>query len=367
MRYEIALCWDFLCEKWIKKQNIWEYVVNALDDYPIDVIIYWVDGNDPEWVKEKRKYEQEKSSEESSGSIRYRDWDNLQYIFRGIEKFMPWVHKVFFVTCGHVPSWLNTCNSKIVLVKHSDYLSSDYLPTFSANPIELNFHRIRGLAEHFIVFNDDCFVTRKMKISDFFINGMPVEQYMEYPIMTGGNAPIMGHILVNDFNMVGKYYTRHELKSRLTRKILSPKYGIYFFYNLIQFIMPYPRFYGLLTPHFPRPYLKSSFEELWENEGEYLDMVSHNRFRDIKDVNIYIFRLWNMLKGNFIPGNVMKIGKAFWIDGSCTKIDKCIRKQKYKLICANDNCSTDANFKKARADINKALKFIMPDKSSFEL
>ena len=44
---------------------------------------------------------------------RFRDCDNLQYIFRGIEEYMPWVNKIFFVTWGHLPKWLNTNNKKI--------------------------------------------------------------------------------------------------------------------------------------------------------------------------------------------------------------------------------------------------------------
>lgn len=35
---------------------------------------------------------------------RYRDWDNLQYWFRGVEKFAPWVRKIHFVTWGHLRS-----------------------------------------------------------------------------------------------------------------------------------------------------------------------------------------------------------------------------------------------------------------------
>ncbi|MBR2185926.1 MAG: Stealth CR1 domain-containing protein, partial [Lachnospiraceae bacterium] len=54
----------------------------------IDVVITWVDGNDPEWLKERRLYEKEINGNDDSGTdeVRFRDWDNLQYIFRGIEK-----------------------------------------------------------------------------------------------------------------------------------------------------------------------------------------------------------------------------------------------------------------------------------------
>lgn len=35
--------------------------------------------------------------------IRYRDWENLKYWFRGVETFAPWVNKVYFITYGHIP------------------------------------------------------------------------------------------------------------------------------------------------------------------------------------------------------------------------------------------------------------------------
>ena len=116
----------------------------------VDFVIIWVDGNDEQWQKEKAKDSPDKNTDYRN--IRYRDWDNLQYWFRGVEKFTPWVNKVHFVTCGHLPKWLNTNNPKLNIVKHSDFIPEKYLPTFSANPIELNIHRIKDLSEKFVFF-----------------------------------------------------------------------------------------------------------------------------------------------------------------------------------------------------------------------
>ena len=63
----------------------------------IDFVILWVDGSDKNWLEEKNKYS-EKREEDVDGKIRYRDWDNLKYWFRGVEKFAPWVNKIYFVT-----------------------------------------------------------------------------------------------------------------------------------------------------------------------------------------------------------------------------------------------------------------------------
>ena len=73
------------------------------DSDQIDIVIPWVDGSDPEWQQEYRKYAALEMGRDNNTEIRYRDWDNLQYLFRGIEKFAPWVRKVHFVTTGQKP------------------------------------------------------------------------------------------------------------------------------------------------------------------------------------------------------------------------------------------------------------------------
>ena len=44
----------------------------------IDFVITWVDGNDPKWLKEKKKYELDNESDESDDrDIRFRDMGTL--------------------------------------------------------------------------------------------------------------------------------------------------------------------------------------------------------------------------------------------------------------------------------------------------
>ena len=92
----------------------------------IDVVLTWVDGNDPNWRAEKKKYDKS-STLIDEREVRYRDWDNIQYIFRGIENYMPWVNKVHFVTWGHLPSWMNTECPKLNIVNHKDFIPTEYL------------------------------------------------------------------------------------------------------------------------------------------------------------------------------------------------------------------------------------------------
>ena len=139
----------------------------------IDFVIIWVDGDDPVWKEERAKYDHPASCLPNSNNFQFRDWGVLPYWFRSVERYAPWVRRIHFVTCGHYPEWLNLDHPKLHFVRHEDFIPSEYLPTFSANPIELNIHRIPGLSEQFVYFNDDMFVAAPVKPTDFFINGLP--------------------------------------------------------------------------------------------------------------------------------------------------------------------------------------------------
>ncbi len=57
---------------------------------------------------------------------------------------------------------------RINLVDHRDILPAEALPTFNSHAIETSLHRIEGLAEHFVYFNDDVFLGRPARPETFF-------------------------------------------------------------------------------------------------------------------------------------------------------------------------------------------------------
>src|SRR5699024_12219498 len=111
----------------------------------IDAVILWVDDTDEKWLKKKMKWQRYYGIEDNMPE-RYRTWDNLHYIFRGIEKFAPWINHIYLVTDGQKPKWLKE-NNNITVVDHQDIISKDHLPTFNSGVIELNIHKIKGLSE----------------------------------------------------------------------------------------------------------------------------------------------------------------------------------------------------------------------------
>ena len=126
----------------------------------IDFVITWVNMDDPEWKKEFNKYRHNKDNTKNGVSeARFRDYGFLKYWFRGVEKFAPWVRKIHFVTFnGQIPEWLDVNNPRIHVVSHHDFIPSQFLPTFNSVVIERYLHKIPGLSEHFVYFNDDFYI-----------------------------------------------------------------------------------------------------------------------------------------------------------------------------------------------------------------
>lgn len=326
----------------------------------IDFVIIWVDGNDVEWQKEKNKYSEK--LDDDARKIRYREWNNLKYWFRGVEKFAPWVNRIHFITCGHLPKWLNIENKKINIVKHSDYIPSKYLPTFSANPIEDNLHRIEGLEEKFVYFNDDMFLINYTKKEDFFKKGLPCDAAVLNPIIPTGND-IIDYILLNDFSIINRHFNKKEVFSKNWAKWFNLKYGLYLTKTIN--LMQWRQFPGFRYSHLPTSFLKSTFEEVWKEEYDILDKTSMNKFRNKEDVNQFLFKDWQNVKGQFYPRKC-SVGKFFKIGNDNKKMLKVIRNQKYKMICINDSDEIE-NFEKTKQDIIEAFEKILPEKSTFEL
>ena len=139
-------------------------------DMEIDFVVTWVDSNDPKWQEEFQKYKGITTTADQS-KARYRDWDFFKYWFRSIEKYAPWVHKVYVITNGTFPSWINRDCQKLVLVKHSDYIPQQYLPTFNSRTIEFYMNSIPGLSEHFVYFNDDMYLNAPVSQEELLLLG----------------------------------------------------------------------------------------------------------------------------------------------------------------------------------------------------
>ena len=324
--------------------------------FKIDFVLPWVDGNDPKWLKEKNKYITYKGD---SNINRYRDFNNLKYLFRGIEKYASWVNKIFFVTWGHIPKWLNTNNEKIRIVKHDEFIPKEYLPTFNSNVIELNLHRIQDLSEHFVLFNDDLFILKKIYPCDFFKNGLLRDMFVEYVKKDCSQRHIT--LRTNNLNIVNKYFNKKDFYKNNKNKIFNIIYGCNNLKNISSY--KYSNFCDFKNNHLTQSFLKSTFIKIWNIEFEALNTSCLNKFRYSTDIGQSICRYFQLLSGNFSP--YKSIGKYFIIKENNAKLKNVIHNRKYKIICIND-ASVSVDFEKTKNELNGILNEILPKIFSFE-
>ena len=331
-----------------------------METYPIDFVITWVDGADREWIAEKSKYSGTKDVDAEIS--RYRDFGTLRYLLRSIEKFAPWVRKIFLVTNGQVPEWLSFENPKIRIVKHGDYMPQEYLPTFSSHPIEWNFHKIKDLSEHFVYFNDDLLLTDYVQPSDFFRKGLPLDTFG-----LGVVEPVQffSYIQFNHMVLLNNRFDFREVLKKHWKKLLSLKNGKPAVRSLL--LSKKRVFYGMYDTHLTMAFNKSMFEKVWEENAFEIDRTCKNKFRSQNDISIWVVRYYQMLNGAFFPRS-NKFGKFLVVHDFIReeKVRKSVMKGKCKVICLNDNNWDFADFETERKAFDGIMNTILGEKCSFE-
>ena len=334
------------------------------ENQEIDIVVLWVDGSDPAWLAQKMKY-QPPESKDSNSVNRYRDWGLMCYWFRAIEKFAPWVRKIHFVTWGHVPAFLNLDAPKLHVVRHDEFIPAEYLPTFNANTIEMNIHRIPDLAEQFIYFNDDIFLLGPHSPEDFFRNGLPCGCSAEHPWVFYLDLAVYYHIGSNDLYVINEHFPKDELLRTRRKMFYSRAYR--WQDNLrtlgLQLLCQHC-FTGFVMPHAAAGYLKKTFEAVWTAEPELLHNTCTHKFRTSSDVNQWLCLWWQVASGNFAPymvDNKVETATPGRMDGICRTIEN----QERKMICINDP-DWDVDFEALVARLRRSFEKILPEKSIYE-
>jgi len=328
----------------------------------IDFVITWVDMNDPKWQETFARYSGKIDNNKNEVSVaRFRDHGLLKYWFRGVEKFTPWVRKIHFVTCGQQPEWLNTAHPKIQMVHHEDYIPNQFLPVFNSSLIEIYLHKIPDLAEHFVYFNDDFFIINHTPKERFFKNGIP-QDIAAFRLNLG--LSLWSKCLKNNIRIINERFDKKEIMQRDHYKWFNPMYGKKA--RLTRFLAWYDKFITLRTPHNAQPYLKKTFEEVWDYAGKELTTMSTHKFRSPEDYTQELFRTWQICRSDFEPYNTYQDTKMFPLLFRAKKAIKAIREQSYSLVCVNDN-EHMRNYDQTMQEVDDAFASILSEKSIFEL
>jgi hypothetical protein len=334
----------------------------------IDFVLLWVDGSNLEWLA---RYKQYRTEEHIEDVARFRDWGLLPYWFRAVERYAPWVNKIYFVTSGELPTWLNLNHPKLVHVKHEDFIPAKYLPTFSANTIELNLHLIPGLSEHFVYFNDDMFLNGPVEQIYFFKKGLPCDAPCEsffsslyYGKHSSGCTALMDVCNVGVLN--GNFNRYRTIKQSPYRW-----FGLYLgFWNIISAIIisRFERFQRFRLVHQAQPFLKSVYQDAWNNDFGWLDKTCSYKFRQNISVNQWFLRYWQLARNNFYPKRHKDRLYINLQKGTCLGyVKQALLNEHIKCICLNDTPECDdAKYHELQPQIVNIFESKLPNKSKFE-
>lgn len=291
----------------------------------MDIVITYVDGNDPVWKQDYEKYTNVPIMQK-----RFRDWGTLKYLLRGIEVNMPFIRNVYLVVShpSQVPQWVDQTQLKIVL--HSDIIPEEYLPTFNCNPIEMHLHRIEGLDEEYLYFNDDLYPLAPCRPEDFFRNGKGVLGFSRHFLASG---------------MYKKICRNSDTHAR---KALGLK----------------PSFCFVRPQHTCTPMFKSECEQLYSILEQDI-LASLTRVRTSGNLNQYLFLDYQLYKGRMVNEKISNKHYSVAV-ASPEKLKSFILSPTRNLMCVNDVHLSEERYMKLRSAMIEAFELKFPQKSRFE-
>lgn len=157
--------------------------IDTVKNHPIDVVITWVDGDDPAHKRKRCTYTQEDTTfEDIGGETRFRSIGEIAYCVASINKFAPYVRKIFIVTDNQNPQIESFIKENypnhipMEIVSHATIFRGyeQYLPVFNSLAIETMLWRIPDLSEHYVYINDDVMLVAPTTEETFFQDGKAV-------------------------------------------------------------------------------------------------------------------------------------------------------------------------------------------------
>ncbi len=240
----------------------------------IDAVIPWVDGNDPVLNAKRSLYGDSKVFSQSgvAGATRYANVGEIFWCVASINRFAPWINKIYIVTDGQDPNLTPFLEkhfpegyTPVEIVDHKDIFKGyeEYLPTFNSSSIEAMVWRIPGLSERFVYFNDDFIITEPVTPEDFFTEDGGVICVADWYCTPWAKLQLA---------LKPKKNGREQWSFKGMMLKTSEILGDSFFFPRIN--------------HTPRGLLKSYYEKFYEGHPELLIRNIKYRFRDTDQFHV---------------------------------------------------------------------------------
>ena len=324
-----------------------EFAVVPAEDvrFPIDVVYTWVDGNDPDWVDRKNSslaaFGHQKINTIATNASRFISRDELKYSLRSIVAYAPWVRRIFLVTDDQIPPWLDTSDPRLTVVPHRELFGdTGVLPTFNSHAIESRLHRIPGLAEHFIYFNDDMFLGRPVSPDAFFHANGIAKFFQSKAQLEAGPATVFDAPVT----AAGKNNRRH-IAERFDRGITQK------------------------MQHVPYPLQKSVLEEIEKWLPDEVRQTAEHPFRHPGDLSIpsSLQHYWAYLTRRAVPGSIKYTYADLAHPSTPVQLAFLLARRHCDVFCLNDTDSAAVALSEQAAMMADFLPQYFPFRSPFEL
>jgi hypothetical protein len=318
---------------------------------PIDIVYLWVDGSDPAWRTKRRnsllelnQFDLNDLARYSNVEGRFRDNDELRYSLRALEQYF-----------GQVPKWLRF-SERISIIDHLDLIPQDKLPTYDSGNIESYIHRIPGLTERYIYFNDDVFFGAPVNVNDWFWDGGIYVAWSDEPYVSDEPMRTDATALENACRLSNQWFNSTG-GSDHSQSLKIPPVNDHYVHTFRTFA------------HSPRPMLKSVLFEL--------ERMAPDLFSKVRST---VFRVWNKptIVSDFVMRWTLATGQAqvrdhshLYIstgtDASAAQLDLLSSMLgRIEFFCINDTSddteSEDPHFEIVR----NAMEKMFPIASGFE-
>lgn len=317
-------------------------MMNNKDIMDVDLVYLWVDGNDPVWQAKHNAFigkTEESSPINCKG--RYANNDELKYSLRSVETYAPWIRTIFIVTDNQVPEWLDISNTKVKIIDHKDIMPAESLPCFNSALIEHFLYKIPGLAEHFLLANDDMYLNKAVTVDDFFTKE-------GFPIIRLGRRPFRKFRWFWRINVRKKPLKNYSFTIARASQLVDDKYGVY---------------YTGMPHHNIDSYLKSDMQRVVEDYfRDEFAANNKNRMRSNDDIQRILFSYTAL---------ALKRGKLRYVTRKESMHVEIQKERHYRRLekfrpmffCMNDSeYAKDEDRKTAKEYLERRF----PDKSEFE-
>ncbi|WP_251049308.1 MULTISPECIES: stealth family protein [unclassified Streptomyces] len=308
--------------------------------FPVDVVYTWVDGSDPAWLRRRSQYSGSDYHSEAANAARYANHDELRYSLRSLATYAPWVRNIYLVTDDQTPEWLDTSQPGIKVVSHREiFADQNWLPTFNSHAIESQLHRIDGLAEHFLYFNDDVFLGREMAPGGFFLaNGLT--QFFPSPALVPLGPPSSDDVPVS-------------IAGKNNRALIQARFGT--------------------TPvqkmrHVPHALSRSILSEIEDEFSEQHRATAGQRFRSPADIAIpsSLYHYYAFHTGRALASDLEYVYIDVSLPNAGNRLDRLLLSRDRDVFCLNDTLSTEEDFDSSTLLLRPFLESYFPVPSRFE-